>query len=275
MSQNLGEKSFAARLNSYSHVVPGKFLTLAYFPSGIMVQWFRDLIFGHSAESTDSKIEASEQEQYSRLEADCTDVPSGLLVTPHLFGTCNPDFDPRARAMIFGLGAGSNRSQIYQGILEGIACELAQLTEILADVCGKFTDLYVSGGGTRSPLGLKLRAAITGCRLHVVKCDEAVCQGAAILAGVAMGAYAGIADAVKIVVREKEVIEPDANLTAAYSEQSKNYRRLYATLKAFRDTTSCCAKRRRRNCDSANRGIHRLRSAQRRTERSDGHAVHR
>ena len=34
----LSEKSFAARLNSYSHVVPGKFLTLAYFPSGIMVQ---------------------------------------------------------------------------------------------------------------------------------------------------------------------------------------------------------------------------------------------
>ena len=233
----LSEKSFAARLNSYSHVVPGKFLTLAYFPSGIMVQWFRDLIYGHSAGSTDSKIEASEQEHYSKLEADCTDVPSGLLITPHLFGTCNPDFDPRARAMILGLGAGSNRSQIYQGILEGIACELAQLTEILADICGNFSDLYVSGGGARSPLGLKLRAAITGRRLHVVKCDEAVCQGAAILAGIAIGTYTGIADAVKIVVREKEVIEPDAILAAAYSSQSKNYRRLYATLKEFRDAS--------------------------------------
>jgi xylulokinase len=234
----LGDKSFAARLNSYSHVVPGKFLTLAYFPSGIMVQWFRDLIYGHSAESTDSKKEASEQDEYSRLEADCTDEPSGLLVTPHLFGTCNPDFDPRARAMIFGLGAGSDRSQIYQGILEGIACELAQLAEILADVCGSFSDLYVSGGGARSSLGLKLRAAITGRRLHVVKCEEAVCQGAAILAGVASGAYPGIADAVKSVVREKEVIEPDANLAAAYSNRAKNYGRLYATLKVFRDATS-------------------------------------
>jgi xylulokinase len=235
----LGDKSFAARLNSYSHVVPGKFLTLAYFPSGIMIQWFRDLIYGHGVSPTDSKIAANEQEKYSILEAHCTNAASGLLITPHLFGTCNPDFDPRARAMIFGLGAGSNKSQIYQGILEGIACELAQLTEILADVCGKFTDLYVSGGGARSPLGLRLRAAITGCRLHVVKCDEAVCQGAAILAGVAMSTYAGIEDAVKIVVREKEIIEPDTNLTAAYSDQSKNYRRLYATLKEFRDTTSC------------------------------------
>jgi xylulokinase len=237
----LGDKSFAARLNSYSHVVPGKFLTLAYFPSGIMIQWFRDLIYGHGVSPTDSKSQANEQEQYSILEAHCTNAPSGLLITPHLFGTCNPDFDPRARAIIFGLGAGSDRRQIYQGILEGIACELAQLAEILADVCGNFSDLYISGGGTRSPVGLKLRAAITGRRLHVVKCDEAVCQGAAILAGVAIGTYSGIADAVNLVVREKEIIEPDTNLTAAYSDQSKNYRRLYATLKAFRDTTSCCS----------------------------------
>src|SRR5208283_1576971 len=46
----LSEQSFAARLNSYSHVVPGKFLTLAYFPSGTMVRWFRDLLYGQSAQ---------------------------------------------------------------------------------------------------------------------------------------------------------------------------------------------------------------------------------
>ena len=140
--------------------------------------------------------------------------------------------------MIFGLGANSNRSQIYQGILEGIACELEQLAEILADVCGKFNDLYVSGGGARSPLGLKLRAAITGRRLHVMQCDEAVCQGAAILAGVATGAYTGIADAVKLVVHEKKVIEPDAELAALYAVQMKRYRQLYATLKMFRAANS-------------------------------------
>jgi xylulokinase len=230
----LGDKSFAARLNSYSHVVPGKFLTLAYFPSGIMVQWFRDLLCGQSAKATNVDANAGEPDQYSQLETACTGAPSGLCVTPHLFGTGNPDFDPHARAMIFGLGADSNRFQIYQGILEGIACELAQLAEIMADVGGKFGDLYVSGGGSRSPLGLKLRAAITGRRLHVMQCDEAVCQGAAILAGVAVGTYAGIADAVKLVVREKDVIEPDANLGASYADQVKQYRQLYATLKMFR-----------------------------------------
>ncbi len=231
----LGDAAFSARLNSYSHVVPRKFLTLAYFPSGIMVQWFRDLIFSPFTQLQGSTIEANESGRYSELEAECTAAPSGLCITPHLIGTCNPDFDPRARATIFGLSSGASRSQIYQGILEGIACELAQVKELLANANGEFNDLYVTGGGTRSPLGLKLRAAITGCRLHVIQCDEAVCRGAAILAGVSAGIYTRVADAVDLIVREKEVIEPDARLAALYSGQSKRYQRLCAVLKTFRD----------------------------------------
>ena len=235
----LGDDAFAARLNSYCHVVPGKFLTLAYFPSGIMVEWFRDLIYVQGGRRKDSAVATGERNEYSELEAECSGVPTGLCVTPHLIGTCNPDFDPRARATIFGLASNSSRSQIYQGILEGIACELAQMTELLASVNGRFRDLYVTGGGTRSPLGLKLRAAITGCRLHAMQCDEAVCQGAAILAGVATGLYSRVEEGVELLVREKEVVEPDARLAASYAAQVKQYRRLCATLKSLRHANSC------------------------------------
>jgi xylulokinase len=232
----LNDAAFAAQLNSYTHVVPNKFLTLAYFPSGIMVQWFRDLLSGRSPESPASDTEASEEDHYSKLEAQCTNEPSGLYVTPHLIGTCNPDFDPSARAMIVGLSSNSTPSQIYQGILEGIACELAQLTEILAQVNGQFSDLYVTGGSARSPLGLRLRAAITGRRLHVMQCDEAVCNGAAILAAVANGIYSGIAEAARQFLGEKQLIEPDAKLAARYEPQVQQYSRLCATMKQFRNS---------------------------------------
>jgi xylulokinase len=234
---SLNQAAFSARLNSYAHVVPGKFLTLAYFPSGIMVQWFRDLIYGRGGQRLDSEI-ANEADQYLQLE-DEWGSPTGLCITPHLIGTCNPDFDPSARATIFGLSSDTKRSQIYQGILEGISCELEQVSEMLAAATGTFKDLYATGGGTHSTLGLKLRAAISGCRIHVMQCDEAVCQGAAILAGVASGAYTRISDAVDCVVRVKEVVEPDARLVAAYAGHLKQYRDLCATLKSFRDSKSC------------------------------------
>jgi xylulokinase len=236
---SLGEAAYTARLNSYAHVVPGKFLTLAYFPSGIMVQWFHDLIYGHSAGSKKSNSGEDEPDQYSQLEAQCTGAPTGLCITPHLIGTCNPDFDPRARATIFGLSSESSRSQVYQGILEGIACELAQVTQMLKSATGEFKDIYATGGGTRSPLGIKLRAALTNCRVHVMQCDDAVCQGAAILAGVAVGTYTRIADAVDRVVREKEVVEPDIALGNVYASQLSQYRDLCAALKTFRDANSC------------------------------------
>ena len=94
------------------------------------------------------------------------------------------------------------------------------------------------GGGTRSALGLKLRAAITGYRVHVMECDEAVCQGAAIVAGVAAGVYTRIADGVDRVVREKMVVEPDARLAAAYAGRSQEYRRMCAASKTLRAANS-------------------------------------
>jgi xylulokinase len=238
---NLGDASFCVKLNTYSHVVPGQFLTLAYFPSGIMVQWFRDLISSGSTEPTKPTGPAREEQgrdSYQQLEAACTGLPTGLCITPHLIGTCNPDFDPRARGMIFGLASDTNRSQIYQGILEGIACELAEMIGMLAAAHGESKDVYVSGGGARSALGLRLRAAFSGCRLHVMQTDEAVCQGAAILAGVAAGVYTSIADGVKRVVREKEIVEPDEALAAAYTRQRRQYSNLCATLKQFRNAES-------------------------------------
>src|SRR5208282_5688859 len=41
----LTDAALAASLNSYCHVVPDKFVTLAFFPSGIMIKWFHDLLY--------------------------------------------------------------------------------------------------------------------------------------------------------------------------------------------------------------------------------------
>ncbi len=158
-----------------------------------------------------------------------------MLITPHLIGSCNPDFNPRARAAISGLSANSGRGHIYKGILEGLACELSRMTEILATSAGDFTDIYATGGGTRSALGLRLRAALTGRRIHLMRCQEAVCLGAAILMGVATGIYRDIPDAVAQMVQEVAVLEPDDSLASEYASQVTDYRLFYTALARLRD----------------------------------------
>ena len=239
---SLTDVALAASLNTYCHVVPDKFVTLAYFPSGIMVQWFHDLLYGEACgESAVARGEASpdrESIHYAELERCAAAGPTGLCITPNLIGTCNPDFNPHARGLISGLNANTTRSQIYKGILEGLAFEMSEMTDILADAAGEFRDVYVTGGGSRSGLGLQLRSALSGRRLHVMECPEAVCLGGAILAGVACGEYGSLGEAVALVVREVAVVSPDAAIEADYEHQYKQYRYLRSAITSIESSGS-------------------------------------
>ncbi|MGB0006047.1 MAG: FGGY-family carbohydrate kinase [Candidatus Sulfotelmatobacter sp.] len=219
------DAALAASLNTYCHVVPDKFVTMAFFPSGIMTEWFHNLLYSQNEDSCEA-----ESIHYATLEQDAPRGPTGLCITPNLIGTCNPDFNPYARGIISGLSPNTTRSQIYKGILEGLACELSQMTDILTGAVGDFRDVYVTGGGSRSALGLQLRAALSGRRLHGMECSEAVCLGGAILAGVACGEYRTLREAVDLVVREVSVVLPDAKIAAAYAQQVKQYRRVSSAL---------------------------------------------
>jgi xylulokinase len=129
---------------------------------------------------------------------------------------------------------------LYKGILEGIACEFANMAELLQEAAGTCRDVYVSGGGTRSPLGLKLRAAMAGRDLHLMHYSEAVSLGTAILAGVAVGKYGSFAEAVKQLVRVDEIIHPDADVAKRYQAQREQYRLLYSSLASLRRAQGGC-----------------------------------
>jgi len=238
---SLTDAALAASLNSYCHVVPDKFVTLSYFPSGIMIKWFHDLLYGekHGAAHGEGFLAPNgdpsdaESIHYATLEREAPAGPTGLCITPNLIGTCNPDFNPHARGIISGLSPNTTRSQIYKGILEGLACELSQMTDILASAVGEFRDVYVTGGGSRSPLGLQLRAALSGRHLHVMACPEAVCLGGAILAGVACGEYGSLREAVDLVVREVSLLPPDLAVAAAYAQQVEQYCHLRSAVTAI------------------------------------------
>src|SRR5271170_4646718 len=97
---SITDAALSASLNSYCHVVPGKFVTLAYFPSGIMIKWFHDLLYGEGDHAGDSDAFYAESIHYATLEREAPAGPTGLCITPNLIGTCNPDFNPHARGII-------------------------------------------------------------------------------------------------------------------------------------------------------------------------------
>jgi xylulokinase len=219
---HLDEAALEASLNSYPHAVPGQYVTIAYFPGGIMMQWLAMFLYGRGAEEQKRGLED--------LESAAPVEPTGLLITPHLIGSCNPEFDPQARGTIGGLTFNTTRADVYQGIQEGIASELALVAGCLESAGCAFGDMNVSGGGTCSPLGLRLRAAFTQKRLHIMSCQESVCLGGAMIASVALGAHSDLEAAAAAMIREKECVAADPLLTEKYESQMRNYLQLRSRL---------------------------------------------
>ena len=108
--------------------------------------------------------------------------------------------------------------------------QLSAKVEFLQCVTGPFDDLYVTGGGCRSPLGLQLRAALTRCSLHQMRCPEAVCLGTAGVAGVGAGRYSGFAEAIAQLVQVADTIHPDRKMTDDYRLQLQQYQAVYFSL---------------------------------------------
>lgn len=218
----LNDAALDASLNSYPSAVPGQFVTIAYFPGGIMMQWLGNLL--------DGSAKSEEEHHFEDLELTAPAAPTGLLITPHLIGSCNPEFDAQARGAIGGLTFDSTRAHLYKGILEGIAAELAIVTECLEDAGSTFRDLNVFGGGVRSALGLRLRAAFTQKQLHIMSCQESVCLGGAMMASVAVGIHSDLESAAQAMVREQECVPHDPLLAEQYAPQIKSYRQFRSNL---------------------------------------------
>lgn len=223
---SLSTQALAAGLNTYCHVVPDQYVTLAFFPSGIALQWIIHIL--NPAASDDNML-------YAQYEAAAAAEPTGILVTPHLIGACNPQWDARARGAIYGISPTTTSGRMYRAILEGIACEYTLNAEVLRACIGEFHSVRATGGGTRSRHGIKLRASLSHTAIELPQHSEATCLGAALLAGVAAGQYSDLTEAIETTVHVQCVVEPDTILAEAYQTQMNRYRTFYPALAPLRE----------------------------------------
>ena len=86
------------------------------------------------------------------------------------------------------------------------------------------------GGSANSRVWTQLKADITGHPIEVPASDTATTLGAAILAGVGTGFYAGFPAAVAQTVAVRRTHQPDESLRDVYGLGYARYRELYERL---------------------------------------------
>lgn len=160
------------------------------------------------------------------MEKSFREGPTGVCVTPHIFGATNPEWSEKAAAKITGLTASTTKADLYKAVLEGVCCELDLNVRVLERLTTPVQRLPMTGGGTRSANWMQMRADITGKTADAVDSGaEASCMGAAILAGMGIGIFRDPSDAHRKMSSELRRYHPSGN--RLYDRQKDIYLTLH------------------------------------------------
>jgi sugar (pentulose or hexulose) kinase len=146
--------------------------------------------------------------------------PGGLLYFPYLAGSASPHSDPGLRGALIGLDAAHGPADLLLAILEGTAYEVEYMRRRAEAMTGQpIQEMIVTGGGTRLPEWLQIKADVTGSRLVIPGIAQATLLGAALLAGVGAGVFVSQEQALQTVARiPRRVVEPLAEAHLRYQD---------------------------------------------------------
>jgi len=184
--------------------------------------------------------EASSNDRYGPVEAEATAVSpgsQGLLFLPYLRGERAPIWDERARGAFIGLTTDHTRAHCARAVYEGVALSIRQILEGAEERSAWRADaLRVCGGGGASELWNQVKADVLHRPVLQPRVLETTALGAAMLAGVGIGAFDGLREAGECMVHIEAIFQPRPETRARYDQLFTLYRNLYPRL---RDTFRC------------------------------------
>jgi xylulokinase len=209
------------RLHTFCHAIPGRWHVMGVTQAaGLSLRWIRDN-FGTFTD-------------YDQMSAEAAKVPAGsegVLWAPYLMGERTPYPDPDVRAALLGLAADHTRANVIRAVLEGVAFSLKDTLTIFKELGIPVRGIRVGGGGARSALWRQIQSDVYGQAVETVQAEEGAAYGAALLAGVGVGAWASVDAACDSVVRVAKRTNPDLKAASVMLDAYVKYRRIYPALR--------------------------------------------
>jgi xylulokinase len=189
------------------------------------IEWFRSLWPG-----TD----------YATLIAEAKAMPPDaheVMFLPQLRLGSPPFPDPVARGGFLGLSDACTRGVLFRALLEGLALDSANQLDLMRACAGgvELSRIQATGGGTRNPLLLRLKAGLYGRPVEAAEMPEATSLGAALLGGLAAGLFPDLASArAGLATMERRRVAPDESWPLAQRRQRvRTYGEVYARLRGI------------------------------------------
>ena len=175
------------------------------FVGGAVIQWLRDelRVINSSKDSEDFALKVEDS--------------AGVYFVPAFAGLGAPYWDMHARGSITGLTRGANVYHIIRAALESIAYQSNDvLSAMEADTKIKLSSLKVDGGASANNFLMQFQSDISDLSVIRPNTIEATSQGAAFLAGLAVGFFKD-RDELKNIIQSKKIFLPSIDNTKRHS----------------------------------------------------------
>lgn len=192
------------------------------------LDWFLEYLGGN----LHSEALKRQRTIFQHLDQVISEVPAGaggVLYLPYLSpsGERAPFVKATARAQFIGLTVNHTDRHLLRAVLEGVAFAIRDSYEHMPE---QINEIKLTGGGARSGIWPQIIADVTGKTVLIPAVEETGTLGAALNAGVAVGAFGSIEEAVQNCVRMVRRYEPDPENKSLYNELFGLYRKVYKTM---------------------------------------------
>ena len=219
------------RLILSAHVVEGLWLLQGgTVGGGGALNWF-EREFGAAERQLAKEHSTGSFQELDKAAAQVAPGSEGLVFLPYMAGERSPLWDAAAKGVYYGIDFSKTRAHFARACMEGVAYSLRHNLEVAQEAGASVGTLRSMGGAANSRVWTQLKADVTGKTIQVPASDAATSLGAAILAGVGVGAYSSFDDAVTRTVRVTREHVPNHANEEAYDEGYRLYRQLYEDLK--------------------------------------------
>jgi xylulokinase len=147
----------------------------------------------------------------------------GLLFHPYLQGERAPYWDPLLRADFIGITFRHNRAHFARALYEGISFSLKDVLDQFKDQGIDIQSARIIGGGAKSAIWRQIVADILNIEIILTQTSDAS-FGAAMIAGIGVGAFIDEVSAVERCVKTIEVIKPKPENVKIYQDFFKIYK---------------------------------------------------
>jgi glycerol kinase len=213
--QNIGPDFVLSKAKMITTIACSPDRTLQYamegsvFIGGAVVQWLRDKMQFFEAAPDVEKIAAA------------VESAGNVVLVPAFTGLGAPHWDPYASGMIIGLQRSTEIGHIARAALESIAFQVTDVLRAMeSDTRFPFTTLRADGGASANDMLMQFQADLLGLQVERPSILETTAQGAAYLAGLAVGFWKDVPE-IAALRGPAQVFTPQMDRSKAHAQYAK------------------------------------------------------